>query len=392
MARSFGRLFATLWDDRDFRPLSVGAKVMYGFLISQADLEQSGIIGWRPARWARDLGEPIGDVIAWCKELDQGRYVVIDEEVVELLVRSLVRRDEIWRQPNVFKAAATSAKASKSDAIKAALYDEIRRLELAKTGRETQAIAGDLLTYLEPFANPSPNPPEGFPKGSGDPSGTDDGSHGEPSANPPQGGAGRPNQRVSVDNSGRFGEPAGPNRSGTLREAPANHSDCPTEKGKGNGPVVGGAFPLTLTPSPRPQREPSRPLWPAAVPDARTGEGEDSQDGKTPDLPGLIAAIRAIRQDWSTQSIERVLASQPVRERPWPLVCAAALAVARDPASGQPGRLAHDGPWWRQRSAEPAPAPRPGWCGQCDERTRLTGADNPGRCPNCHPLTQARPA
>ena len=57
MACSFGRLLATIWDDGDFRPMSVGAKLMYGFLISQTDLEHSGIIGWRPARWARDLGD-----------------------------------------------------------------------------------------------------------------------------------------------------------------------------------------------------------------------------------------------------------------------------------------------------------------------------------------------
>ena len=82
-------------------------------------------------------------------------------------MRSLIRRDDIWKQPNVFKAAAASAKASKSPQIKAALYHEIRRLTLVGTGRETHAIRDELLSHLEPFANRSPNPPEGFPRGNG---------------------------------------------------------------------------------------------------------------------------------------------------------------------------------------------------------------------------------
>jgi hypothetical protein len=33
--------------------------------------------------------------------------------------------------------------------------------------------------------------------------------------------------------------------------------------------------------------------------------------------------------------------------------------------------------------------PKPAWCGMCDRDTRLTGpADQPYRCPNCHPLIE----
>jgi hypothetical protein len=35
------------------------------------------------------------------------------------------------------------------------------------------------------------------------------------------------------------------------------------------------------------------------------------------------------------------------------------------------------------------PQPRPDWCRECDERTRMTGEDTPRRCPNCHPLRRA---
>jgi hypothetical protein len=68
------------------------------------------------------------------------------------------------------------------------------------------------------------------------------------------------------------------------------------------------------------------------------------------------------------------------------------LVVAADPESNQPGRLAHDGPWWSQPKAVGSGHPRPPWCGDgdCDEHTRLVhyadGGGRPGRCPRCHPL------
>ena len=338
---------------------------MYGFLISQDDIAHSGIIPWIPQRWAKLLGEPVEDVLAWLKELEETRYVITDEEVGELLVRSLIRRDDIWKQPNVFKAAAASAKNSKSPRIKAALYTEIKRLTLTGTNRETHALREDLLSHLEPFANPSPNPPEGFPRGSGDRSARDSGTPGEPLATPSGRDVPEPVGHGSVDNSARSGEPAGQNPSRTLSEPLANPSAGVTGKGIGDGygPVPLGAIPHSPTPSPAPRPEPTRPLWPAAVPDVPAEEEGDSPGDEPQDVTVLVAEVRQLRQDWSTQSIRRVLADPSVRERPWPLVRRAMLRIAADPVSQHPGRLAHDGGWWHdsdgQRTGprhEPLPA------------------------------------
>lgn len=40
------------------------------------------------------------------------------------------------------------------------------------------------------------------------------------------------------------------------------------------------------------------------------------------------------------------------------------------------------------RRLEHPPPPKPSWCGQCDEKTRLANYDSekPYRCPDCHPL------
>jgi hypothetical protein len=358
---------------------------MYGFLISQEDLEHSGIIPLRPRRWARDVNMPLEDVLAAVKELDESRFTVTDEEAGELLVRSLIRRDDIWKQPNVFKAAASSAKASKSPAIKGTLYGEVRRLELSRVGRETQALRDELLTLLEPFANHSPNPPEGFPRGSGDHSPGDDETHSGGSSEASRENAGEADSDASVDNPARSGGGAGQNPSGTVSEGLANHSAGVTGKGDGYGPVVRDAVPRSPTPSPVAGGEPSRPVRLAAVPDAK-----DSSE-PAPDPAALIAEVRVIRPDWASRSIRRALAIESVAERPWPMVAAAMLAVARDPESKQPGRIAGDGPWWEPPGTSATVIPRPEWCGgeTCNPNSRRlehpeTGADR-GPCPDCHP-------
>ena len=364
MARSFGRILASIWDDEDFRDLSTTSRLMYLFLLSQADLEHSGIIPLRIKRWSRATDISLEDVAASLRELGEARFVVMDETEGELLVRSLIRRDEIWRQPNVFKAAAASARASKSPVIKAALLPEIRRLNLTGIARETQVIRDSLITHLEPFGNTSPTPTEPSPSPNGGPNG-------------------EPVDNSDPDKAGNSGKSAGQNPSRRVREPQRNSSAGPTGKGEGYGPVLKGAFPLNHSPSPATAPEPTRPLWPSAVPDARA-EGEDFRDDETPELPDLIAEVRAIRPDWATDSIERAMAAKSVRERPWPMACAAMLAVAADPESQHPGRVAHDGPWWHQvppRSRDT----RPPWCGECDETTRMLGmdTDSPSRCPRC---------
>jgi predicted Zn-ribbon and HTH transcriptional regulator len=55
-------------------------------------------------------------------------------------------------------------------------------------------------------------------------------------------------------------------------------------------------------------------------------------------------------------------------------------------------KWARSSPGHRQVRARREPAlvvARPAWCGHCDQDTRLTLAEPPARCPDCHPLTQA---
>lgn len=155
------------------------------------------------------------------------------------------------------------------------------------------------------------------------------------------------------------------------------------------GAFISKEEPLQKT-SPSPGPTPLRPVHTDVGP-----EGENTDQEFAAGLHALVAQVRRIRPEWSTRSIRRALAHPDVTERGWDRARHAMLAVAADPESHQPGRLAHDGPWWNQTGPAGPGRPRPPWCGQddCDQRTRrlqrADGADG-GRCPRCHPLRVGR--
>lgn len=157
------------------------------FLLSQPDLEHSGVIGLRLERWADDLaGTEPEDIRRALEELAEHRFVVLDWRKQEALVRSLIRRDDVWRQPNVFKAAAASIRAVRSQVIKAALLAELQRLNLADDKhKDVRTLRDELVDDLaEPTGKGSANPSA---KGSGDPSlrGQGKGSTGSTTASAP---------------------------------------------------------------------------------------------------------------------------------------------------------------------------------------------------------------
>lgn len=62
----------------------------------------------------------------------------------------------------------------------------------------------------------------------------------------------------------------------------------------------------------------------------------------------VIAAVRAIREDWLDEDVRRALAHPKVRARPPAVVARAALLVAADEATNRPSRLAANHHYWSQ--------------------------------------------
>jgi hypothetical protein len=201
VARSEARIFTSIWKDQDFLALPPSAQRLYMFLLSQDDLTYCGVMPLRERRWAsKAVGLTLAEVKGDLKELEGTAYpsdypsddpssetcrapfIITDPDTGELMIRSLMRRDGAWKQPNLLKQAIESAEQVESPRIRAALAAEMRRLPVGDSPSEqvrtlVAQFTEDLVQgspypsgYPEPDPpdNPPDNPPENPP---GDPSG-----------------------------------------------------------------------------------------------------------------------------------------------------------------------------------------------------------------------------
>lgn len=146
MARDHARVELSIWDDPDFVSLSSEAQRLYLFLLSQRDMSYAGLVPMRLRRWAgRSATATVDAVTAALAELDAARFVVTDHDTEEVLVRSLIRRDGIYKQPNVLAAALREAFEISSPVLRRALADELTRLPAEVTGPAPELAASALL-------------------------------------------------------------------------------------------------------------------------------------------------------------------------------------------------------------------------------------------------------
>ena len=107
------------------------------------------------------------------------------------------------------------------------------------------------------------------------------------------------------------------------------------------------------------------------------------------ELQIVAAAVAAIREDWPARSVLAHLRRDPrLRDRPYRHLAFAAVAVALDPATKTPARLAEYGPWWKAASVAtedgtPDP-PHP----MCPDHPQHRSA----RCPECASVASPPPA
>lgn len=178
MARDEARLLCSLWTNDDFRARSPEAQRMYMLVISQSTLSHAGVAPLTVRRWAALAdGTSVEDVRAALAELEAARFVVVDEDTEEVLVRSYVRNDRVLSNPNVAVAAVRAYRQVASVKLRRAWLVELRRLaDERQTGGQvpkawTDARSAALLAQVltEPVPDPVPNPPPSTPTGHGEP-------------------------------------------------------------------------------------------------------------------------------------------------------------------------------------------------------------------------------
>ncbi|MFJ1647939.1 hypothetical protein [Streptomyces sp. NPDC088258] len=197
MARGHGRILTSIWEDTDFLALDEKEQRLYLFLISQPNLNHAGLLDLTLRRWARKAsGLTVAELEKRIGRLEEARFVVVDDDTEELLIRSFVRNDGVWRMPKVMGAMVSGALEISSPQLQRALLDEMDRIPLdelndeptkLRNGTEGASIRQQVSEHIEAlrraFGDPTPDPAGG---GCETPSGTPSGT---PSEAPAEGGS-----------------------------------------------------------------------------------------------------------------------------------------------------------------------------------------------------------
>lgn len=130
MPRTHAVLLLRVWSDQEWRALPRDCQWLYELLISQPSINHAGVLPLPGRRWQSLAADATPDVVNQAlKTLAERRFVAYDEDTDEVLVRSFVRNDGVYRQPNTLKSALRSAQAVQSPHLRAVLASELRRLD-----------------------------------------------------------------------------------------------------------------------------------------------------------------------------------------------------------------------------------------------------------------------
>lgn len=164
MARSYGQIMSAIWNDPEFRSLTGAAQRAYLLLVTQADISSAGTLSLTLKRWSNYATDTPCDALSDAlSELAGKRFLVMDEDTEELLIRSFVRWDGGHTNTKRRAAITAAANATASPKIRAVLADELNKLgvphgitdALSDTPSDTPRV---VVTEVVIDHNPEPQP------------------------------------------------------------------------------------------------------------------------------------------------------------------------------------------------------------------------------------------
>ena len=175
MARNFGRILSRIWDDRDFLALDASSQRLYVFLCTQSNLNHAGLLPMTLRKWAKKATDLTPERVRRdLAVLDAARFVVIDEDSEEVLIRTYVRNDDVYKMPRVMGSAVSGALEIESHRLRRVLLLEMDRIPLdelstaptkTKDGSPGPSIRHQVWEHIETlrdaFKNLDPEPWDG---------------------------------------------------------------------------------------------------------------------------------------------------------------------------------------------------------------------------------------
>lgn len=165
MAREHGRIRYQTWSDDDFRALRGDEQRVFMLALTQPGLSYCGVVPFTLKRWAGLAADStVPKLRRAVGRLQDARYVVVDEDTEEMLIRSFLRHDGILDSPNIARATVKDFANVGSKLLKAVLVVEVYRLlnEEPRVGHEKtwEEVLAPWLAESMPRTFP-----EGFPQG-----------------------------------------------------------------------------------------------------------------------------------------------------------------------------------------------------------------------------------
>lgn len=159
MARDRANINTGIWNDADYRNLTVDAQHLYYMLMTHPTLTYVGVADWRPKRLtAYAAGLTVERIEQAAQELASGHYIVIDEDTEEVLVRSFVKHDGLLKQPRLSVSMANAYAQTASNTIRGVVVHELlrQRDENPEFKCWADPRVADVLT--QPAVNPKTDP------------------------------------------------------------------------------------------------------------------------------------------------------------------------------------------------------------------------------------------
>lgn len=144
MARQYAKFKTDMWRlDDDLRGLPREAQHLYFVLTTGPDLSLAGVTDWRPNRiaklahgWTR---KQVADAAAI---LAERRFILLDEDTEEVLIRTFIKHDELLRSHTTAAGVVTAWGSIYSPRLRGAVADEVSKLaEMGLPDRVVRAIA-----------------------------------------------------------------------------------------------------------------------------------------------------------------------------------------------------------------------------------------------------------
>lgn len=128
MAGKYGKIYKSVWNDPDFRSLSMEAQNLYWMLSSSEQTSFAGVLPLAPGRFI-DLAANLTEkkFTSALRELERKKYVLVDKKSLEIMVRTFIKWDESLRNKNLSVAVGRAIEMIFSRKLRANLAEELAR-------------------------------------------------------------------------------------------------------------------------------------------------------------------------------------------------------------------------------------------------------------------------